>query len=164
METKVLFNEYVAEHYDVLQKIATKEANKKICSDYIEDIFHDTLIKCIKQLENKPMELNELLAYFTRSVQVNIVRETQYAYNSLKTDDVEIEEWDEDLDEINTSHIDYHNILNDIENTFSNEWKNIFQLWTEGLTIQEINKELNVSNSRYIVDKLKKWVKDKYSF
>ena len=29
METKVLFNEYVAEHYDVLKKIATKEVKTK---------------------------------------------------------------------------------------------------------------------------------------
>lgn len=164
METKILFNELVAEQYDVLKKIATKEGGKKICQDSIEDIFHDTLIKCIKQLENKLMEQNEILAYFTRAVQMNIIRETQYAYNSLKTDGVEIEEWDEDLDETNLSQIDYQNILNDIETHFSKEWKNIFQLWCEGLTIQEINNKLTINNSRYIVDKLKQWVKDKYCF
>ena len=164
METKVLFNEYVAQHYDVLKTIAPKEVSKKICSDYIEDIFHDTLVKCIKQLENKPMEQNEILAYFTRAVQVNIIRETQYAFNSLKTDGVEIEEWDEDLDEMNLSQIDYQNILNDIETNFSIEWKTIFQLWCEGLTIHEINNKLIIQNSRYIVDKLKKWIKEKYDY
>jgi rRNA maturation endonuclease Nob1 len=110
------------------------------------------------------MEQNEILAYFTRAIQVNIIRETQYAYNSLKTDGVEIEEWDEDLDEMNLSQIDYQNILNDIETNFSIEWKTIFQLWTEGLTIQEINNKLNIQNSRYIVDKLKKWIKEKYDY
>ena len=163
METKVLFNEFVAEQYDVLKNIATKEGYMKICQDCIEDIFHDTLIKCIKQLENKPMEQDEILAYFTRAIQVNIIRETQYAYNSLKTDGVEIEEWDEDLDEINLSKIDYQNILNDVQTNFSIEWKNIFQLWTEGLTIQDINEKLSINNSRYVVDKIKIWVKENYS-
>lgn len=162
METKVFFNEYVAQHYDALKMIATKEVNKKICSDYIEDIFHDTLIKCIKQLENKPMEQNEILAYFTRAIQVNIIRETQYAYNSLKTDGVEVEEWDVNLNEMNISKIDYQNILNDIESNFSTEWKNIFQLWSEGFTIQEINEKIQINNSRYIVDKLKIWIKHNY--
>lgn len=164
METKVLFNEYVAQHYDILKMIATKEISKKICSDYIEDIFHDTLVKCIKQLENKLMEQNEIIAYFTRAVQINVIRETQYAYNSLKTDGVEIEKWNGDLDEMNLSKIDYQNILNDIEIHFSTEWKNIFQLWCEGLTIQDINKTLTINNSRYIVDKLKQWIKNKYCF
>lgn len=162
METKVFFNEYVAQHYDALKMIATKEVNKKICSDYIEDIFHDTLIKCIKQLENKPMEQNEILAYFTRAIQVNIIRETKYAYNSLKTDGVEVEEWDENLNEMNISKIDYQNILKDIESNFSTEWKNIFQLWSEGFTIQEINEKIQINNSRYIVDKLKIWIKYNY--
>jgi hypothetical protein len=162
METKVLFNEYVAEHYDVLKKIAAKEVSKKICLDYFEDIFHDTLIKCIKQFENKPMEQNEILAYFTRAIQVNVIRETKYAYNSLKTDGVEIEEWDGDLTEMNISRIDYQNILYDIQKTFSVEWKEVFQLWTEGLTIKEINEKINIKNSRYITDKIKIWLKENY--
>jgi RNA polymerase sigma factor (sigma-70 family) len=162
METKVLFNEYVAENYDKLKKIATNEARKKMCLEKVEDIFHDTLIKCLKQLNNKTLDENEILAYFTRSIQINLIRDFNYSYSLMKCDGVEINECVNEVDNINVDIIDYNNILQDIEKIFSQKEKIIFKLWTEGLTIKEINKKMGVEHSRYTVDKIKKWLKNKY--
>lgn len=162
MKTPLYFNDFVNKSYDVLKNIAIKESNKKIINDSIEDIFHDTLIKCIKQLENKLMSENEYIAYFTKAIQINIIRETQYAYNLLKTDVEDIENWDSELTETNINSIDFKNILCNIEKTFNEQWKNVFQLWLNGLTIQNINEKLKIRNSRYIVDKVKEWVKITY--
>lgn len=162
MKTTLYFNDFVNKSYDVLKNIAIKESNKRIINDSIEDIFHDTLIKCIKQLENKLMSESEYIAYFTKAIQINIIRETQYAYNLLKTDVEDIENWDGELIETNINSIDFKNILCNIEKTFNEQWKNVFQLWLNGLTIQDINEKLKIRNSRYIVDKVKEWVKITY--
>lgn len=162
MKTPLYFNDFVNKSYDVLKNIAIKESNKRIINDSIEDIFHDTLIKCIKQLENKLMSESEYIAYFTKAIQINIIRETQYAYNLLKTDVEDIENWDGELTETNINSIDFKNILCNIEKNFNEQWKNVFQLWLNGLTIQDINENLKIRNSRYIVDKVKEWVKITY--
>lgn len=162
MKIPLYFNDFVNKSYDVLKNIAIKESNKRIINDSIEDIFHDTLIKCIQQLENKLMSESEYIAYFTKAIQINIIRETQYAYNLLKTDVEDIENWDGELTETNINSIDFKNILCNIEKTFNEQWKNVFQLWLNGLTIQDINEKLKIRNSRYIVDKVKEWVKITY--
>jgi len=162
MEANKNFNLFIAKNYDVLKNIAIKESNKKTLTDSIQDIFHDTLMKCLKQLENKTMSENEYIAYFTKAIQLNLIRETQYAYNQLKTDVENIENWDNELIETNTNSIDYNNILQAIVDKFGYTWKNAFQLWLEGLTIREINQKLNIKNARYIVDQLKEWVRVNY--
>ena len=44
-------NIFITGHYEKLKKIAFKELAFLSSTDSIEDIFHDTLLKCITQME-----------------------------------------------------------------------------------------------------------------
>ena len=162
METTVTIKAFISTNYDKLKEIAKRELRKKQCQFFDEDIFHDTLYKCIVQLSDTLMTNEEIISYFTRAIQINIVRDSMYAYNSLRSNE-ELTENDEPLTFSSCmAEIDYKRILDDIKTTFDIEHQVIFRMWAEGFTIKEINKELKIKTARYKVDKLKEWVKNKY--
>jgi hypothetical protein len=106
---------------------------------------------------------NDFIPYFAKSIKLNGWRELKYANNALRSDDeCDFGELEEYSNEMNISSIDCSTILNDIEKHFNSEYKLIFKMWSEDYTVKEINEYLNINNSRYIIDKLKVWVKKNY--
>ena len=162
METKVTIKAFISDNYEKLQKIAKRELRKKQYHLFDEDIFHDTLYKCMTQLDDTLLTQDEIIAYFTRAIQVNIVRDSLYAYNTLRSNE-DFSEIDEPITFASCiAEIDYKHILEDIKETFDIEHQVVFRMWAEGFTVKEINKELKIKTARYKVDKLKEWVKTKY--
>ncbi len=156
---------FVTRNYEKLKKMALKELSFLSSKDVCEDIFHDTLIKCVEQMELGKINENDFIPYFAKSIKLNGWRELKYANNALRSDDeCDFGELEEYSNEMNVSSIDCNIILNDIENHFNSEYKLIFKMWSEDYTIKEINEYLNINNSRYVVDKLKVWVKKNYCF
>ena len=154
---------FVTRNYEKLKKMALKELSFLSSKDACEDIFHDTLIKCIEQMELGKINENDFIPYFAKSIKLNGWRELKYANNALRSDDeCDFGELEEYSNEMNISSIDCNTILNDIENHFNSEYKLIFKMWSEDYTVKEINEYLNINNSRYIIDKLKVWVKKNY--
>lgn len=162
METKVTIKDFISKNYHKLQKIAKREMRKKQSHLFDEDMFHDTLYKCMTQLDDTLLTTDEIIAYFTRAIQINIVRESLYACNKLKSD----EEYTEDDEPIITNScipsIDYKNILDNIKNTFDLEYQVVFRMWSEGYTVKEINDELKIKTARYKIDKIKEWLSREY--
>ena len=162
METTTTIRNYCSINYDKLATIAKRELIKKQYHLFDEDIFHDTLYKCIVQLDDILLTEDEILAYFTKAMQINILRNGIYAYNALRSDD-DISSTEEPITfSICISAIDYKIILDDIKKTFDLEHQVVFRMWAEGYNIREINKELKIKTARYKVDKLKAWVKETY--
>lgn len=154
---------FVTRNYEKLKKMALKELSFLSSKDVCEDIFHDTLIKCVEQMKLGKINEEDFILYFAKSIKINGWRELKYATNALRSnDECDLGELDEYSSEINLSTFDYETILNDIEHNFNLEYKLIFKMWSEDYTVKEINECLNINNSRYIIDKLKVWVKNKY--
>ena len=74
---------------------------------------------------------------------------------------VDIENIDNEI--IYKDNIDFNIILEDIKTTFGVENYDKFMDWLENKTIQEINEAYNCKNSRYIIDKIKNYLKNQYN-
>lgn len=158
-------NVFITGHYEKLKKIAFKELAFLSSTELCEDIFHDTLLKCITQLELNNIKEEEFIPYFTKSIKLNGWRELKYAENALRDDnECDFGELEEYSNEMDLAYIDYDYIMNQIQENFNEEYKNIFVLWTENYTVQEINKNFNINNARYIIDKVREWLKKQEQF
>lgn len=122
-----------------------------------EDIFHDTLLKCIEKFENKDMENDsEFVSYLRSAFKTNIMREKLY-FRNLQSADVPLE----NIYKPTTPHynIDMVLVLNKVEIEFGKLQCEQFQEWVEGASIKELNEKYNISNMRYVIDKIRKYVK-----
>lgn len=150
---------FVTQNYEKLKKIAFKEMSFLSSIEAREDIFHDTLLKCIKQLKSNQITKDDFLPYFSKAVKINGWREMKYANNSLVNDsECDFNDFEDSKCELDTSLIDYELIGEEIKKTFGFKIFEVFMLWSQNYTIQEINDKLNIKNSRYTIDKLKKWL------
>ena len=159
MEEKLIQN-YVNENYETLKKMMKKEYRKMERNEFDEDIFHETLIKCMDIFKNKEiLDENEFKAYLTTSFKINVIRNKQYHVNSMKTND-NIEDLDNIIDM--KYNIDFNIILENVKTKFGEENYNKFIDWLENKTIQEINKDYNCNNSRYLIDKIRNFINENY--
>ena len=158
----VTVKEFINNEYTLLKKNAKYEWRRKSNEVFNEDIFHDTLLKCLTHLQNKEMTKEELMAYFIGAFQMNCLRENNYACNSKKSE--------EDINNINIDgettisslSIDYKIILKKIEILFGKDYKEIFQLSMEGLSVKEITEATKYKTVRYKLDTIKNWLKKQY--
>lgn len=156
-----ILQEYINNQYENLKKILKREYRKLETSEFDEDIFHETLIKCIDIFKTKEtFDENEFKAYLTASFKTNVIRDAQYYSNSMRSN-TNIE----NLDNLSNykDNIDFELILENIKNTFGIENYNKFMDWLENKSIQEINENYNCKNSRYIIDKIRNYIKDNYN-
>lgn len=153
--------EYINNQYENIKKMLKKEYRKIESSEFDEDIFHETLIKCIDIFKNKEtFDDNEFKAYLTASFKTNVIRDKQYHVNSMKSD-VNIENIDNNA--IYKDNIDFSLVIEDIKITFGYENYEKFMDWLENKSIQEINETYNCKNSRYIIDKIRNYIKNEYN-
>ena len=153
-------NQFINTNYHNLYKMLKYEWRKMESSEFDEDIFHDTLIKCMDKFNDRKFDENEFKAYITSSFKMNVIRSKQYYDVSMKSDtDVET------LDSTVTMQIncDFNTIINDIKEKFGNESCEKFLDWLEDKSIKEINEMYNCKNSRYLIDKIKDYIKNKYN-
>lgn len=163
MGTLVNVREFISKEYTLLKKNAKYEWRRKSNDEFNEDVFHDTLVKCISQLNDKLMTKEELIAYFVGAFQINCLRENMYACNSKRSDE-EVEGINIDGETtIKSLSIDYKMILKKIQLVFGEEYEKIFKLSMEGYSVKEITEETNYKTVRYKLDVIKNWIKKKYS-
>lgn len=153
-------NQFINTNYHNLYKMLKYEWRKMETSEFDEDIFHDTLIKCMDKFNDRKFDENEFKAYINSSFKMNVIRSKQYYDVSMKSDtDVET------LDSTVTMQFncDFNTIIKDIKEKFGNESCEKFLDWLEDKSIKEINEMYNCKNSRYLIDKIKDYIKDKYN-
>ena len=163
MGTIINVRDFIDKEYTLLKKTAKYEWRRKSNEEFNEDIFHDTLVKCITHLEDKTMTKEEIIAYFVGAFQINCLRENMYACNSKRSEE---EIGDIEIDgetTISSLSMDYKIILKKIEIIFGKEYKEIFKMSMEGYSVKEITEETNYKTVRYKLDTMKNWIKKNYS-
>lgn len=158
MYTDVL-NRYINSNYKSIKKMLKVEWRKMETSEFDEDIFHDTLIKCMDKFNDKDFIEDEFRAYIVSSFKMNVIRSKQYYNVSMKSND-DVETLDSCIS--NKLNVDYNIIIRDVREMFGDENCEKFLDWLENKSIKEINETYNCNNSRYLIDKIRNYVKDKY--
>ena len=145
--------------YNYMKRCASQEWSKHNKTALDEDLFHDTLLKCIEQMNNKNLMKEEIIAYIISSFKTNMLRETKYARHTKK----------DDSDVMNCvipisdkCSIDIGMVKERILQNFENKDFDMFCDWLQGYTIKEINKKYQSTSARYIIDKIKLYIQKHY--
>lgn len=153
-------NNYINTKYDEIKSILKREWFKRKTIQFDEDIFHDTLIKCVEKFSKGCFEESEFMPYIIRSFQNNIVRNEMYFVNA-KRDKSDVTTIKQPI--FDSYNIDIKLVLETITKTFSELYCNIFLDWLDGCTIKELNELYGRNNCRYVVDKIRKFILEKYN-
>ncbi|MBR6516381.1 MAG: sigma-70 family RNA polymerase sigma factor [Bacilli bacterium] len=157
---------FISENYDLIKKTLKRELRNNRNLNFDEDIFHDTILRCMEKYSDVKFENEEeFIAYIIVSFKTNLKRDKLYAVNSKRYDG-ELEDYASEIKDNNNNkqNIDVNIILEEINNKFGEDVKNKTYDWLIcQMTISEINKKYNCKNSRYIIDKIKEYIKQTYS-
>jgi hypothetical protein len=150
----------VSKEYNRIRTCAKNEWKKYHTSTFDEDIFHDTIIKCMETLDKKELQENEIMAYITSSFKTNILRDGQYARNVKKNGDDPLQMVIPISDK---PKIDIDIVKDDVTKNFTEQESEMFNDWLDGMTIKEINEKYGSKKGRYIIDKIKEYIKSNYT-
>lgn len=157
---------FISSNYELIKKSVKRDlrGNRKL--EFDEDVFHDTLLKCMEKYSDiKFNNDEEFISYIIVSFKTNLKRDKLYAVNSKRYDG-EIEDFESEFKDISyeKTNIDTDNLINQINVEFGEDSKNKFVDWLiNQLTIKDINEKYNCNNSRYIIDKIKEYIKENYN-
>lgn len=158
-------NLFISEKYELIKKTLKKDLRGNRNLSFDEDIFHDTLLKCIEKYDEINFKTDEeFISYIIVSFKTNLKRDKLYAVNSKRYDG-EIEYFASEFRDSNdNSDIDINFLIEEIINNFDEESTNKFIDWLiNQMTIKDINKKYNCDNSRYTIDKIKDYIKKNYN-
>ena len=156
--SKTTINVVVSEKYDLIKQSLIREWYKHNTTSFDEDLFHDTLCKCIVKMgENEYLE-SEIFNYIFIAFKQNTMREGMYHRNSMKVDTeiTYIGECEQSYD------IDYFTIISDIREKFGVELFEAFSDWVDGESVSSIEKRRGLKGLAYQFKKISKWIKSKY--
>lgn len=143
------FRNYIEQNYNKSKDIIKRNCWKRGIK-FDEDIFEDTLIKC---LETLIIEQDDYQGYLINSYNNNALRETQYAYNKYK-DDVPIPD-----KPFSNNDIDIEQLYDLLENKFDKDIIIYFKEWVDGDSIRVIEENHKVSGLTYKFKKIREYIK-----
>ena len=150
---------YINENYDIIYKMLKYEWRKMENIEFDEDIFHETLIKCMDKFNDRTFNENDFKAYLTSAFKMNVIRNKQYFNNAMKSN-ADVETLDSTI--TNQFNCDFNIIIEDVKEKFGEVECEKFLDWLENKSIKEINETYNCKNSRYLIDKIREYVKNTY--
>jgi hypothetical protein len=153
---EVQYLDFIANNYNKIKSNISKESIKKLNIELDEDIFHDTILKCIKICDKLDLTVDQLSNYIFISYKTNYLREQEYARNKNR-DDIDLSLIDDcKPDKLD---IDYEKMKYIIIDQFGdNEWK-LFEDYIYGASISDISKENHETGLYYRFNKIKNYAK-----
>lgn len=149
------------------QYISNKNKWKKILTKkglmFDEDIYCDSIVKTYNAILNKEIEF-DFLGYWYQTFINNSKRDLLYSYHNRDEDVDVIEFLDKEIDEQSPKII--HNdltkiILLKVRKQFSRKDFELFRIYTLcNMSFEELNKTLNITNSKERIKKIKKWINE----
>lgn len=151
---------YINDNYDKFKCLLMAEWRKYSKMQFNEDIFHDTLLKCIERFSNETDKTdNDFKAYLVAAFKNNIFRDGAY-HRNMKNVDMEVNSFKIPVNL--TSNLDIDLIIKSIEKVFDKTYALQFEDWINGSTIQQINQKYNCTNARYNIDRMLKFCKKNF--
>jgi hypothetical protein len=148
--------EFITSEYKKLKSLSMRIWYNMKNGDFNEDVFHDTLVRCMESLKEKELEHNEYLMYFASSFKRNSIRNTKYACNKNK-EDIDINT--HDIPHTYYDTMDYDWMMSKLEVEFGKDNMLIFNDWIDGNTVNELNEKHSRTNCRYLIDKMRQYAK-----
>lgn len=155
MDKSDVYLGWIAKIYNELKEGLNRESRKCWSKPLDEDIFHDTIIKCIDTCKENELTPEQLKNYIFISYKRNYIREQEYARNKNRSDlpegyDISI------LDDIN---IDYEFIKKKVIKVFGeDEWR-LFEDYIYGFKVSDIERDNSEKGLYYRFNKIKNYVK-----
>lgn len=155
MDKSDVYLGWIAKMYNELKNGLSRESQKCWSKPLDEDVFHDTIIKCVDTCKKNELTIEQLKNYIFISYKRNYLRELEYARNKNKIDlpkefDIEVD------DKYNT---DYNFIKSKIiENFGEKEWE-LFEDYIYGAKVSEIERENDEKGLYYRFNKIKNYIK-----
>lgn len=146
--------------YDLGKTVALDMWDKPKDKMSFEDIFHDTLYRCMKSLGQRKMPEEELHAYFFKAFRINMVRHFKYAYNKLQSG-IEVESMLIPTIPYYDGHLDGFDMLNLVKDKFGSEAQKMLWYQLQGHTYRTLN-EMYGKDSYYLLNKIKNYLKSYY--
>lgn len=154
-ETSANFSDFISKNYTLIKKTLKKGLPTY---KFNEDLFHDTLLKCIDI--NKEMNDKEMLNYIFMAFKTNLYRETLYMRNILM-DGITDEEYNIPIFRDETPKIDLIKIYEILKVNFDSTEILYFKKWTEGYSVREIEELEHTNGITYKINRIRKFIKDK---
>lgn len=155
MDKSDVYLGWIAKIYNELKEGLNKESRKCWSKPLDEDIFHDTIIKCIDTCKENELTPEQLKNYIFISYKRNYIREQEYARNKNRSDlpegyDISV------LDDIN---IDYEFVKKKVIEVFGeDEWR-LFEDYIYGSKVSDIERDNSEKGLYYRFNKIKNYVK-----
>ena len=147
---------FIAEKYDEIKRGIDKESRKCWSKSIDEDIFHDTILKCIEKIRFNDLTPQQVLNYVFISYQTNYIREQQYARTAMNVD-VKITA-DMLGSEIPDSP-DYEMIKEAVIKEFGEKKWSLFEDYIRGTKVSELERNDCEKGLYYRFNKIKAYIK-----
>ena len=155
MDKSDVYLGWIAKIYNELKEGLNRESRKCWSKLLDEDIFHDTIIKCIDTCKENELTPEQLKNYIFISYKRNYIREQEYVRNKNRSDlpegyDISV------LDDIN---IDYEFVKKKVIEVFGeDEWR-LFEDYIYGSKVSDIERDNSEKGFYYRFNKIKNYVK-----
>lgn len=123
-----------------------------------EDIFHDTIEKCIKLFDGKEVHKNNVLRYFNHSYKINLLRDKKYSYHKANgtVDEIPLEQTIITCDNDWLTHMDYLKLKKFFYEKFGEDITNLLRTYNlGGYSIKEIEEKSGLHGLHYQFEKMK---------
>ena len=149
----VSFNEFMETNYDILRNILLKEWRHRSNAPFDEDLFHDTLIKCMDKFPNSDEKSeSDFIAYTVKAFQYNFCRKRLY-HDVSKNVDAEVEHIQ--IESKMKLDIDIDIVLEYVKSQFGELPALQFADWINDQTIKQLNAKYNCTNARHVIDRIR---------
>lgn len=148
------YSNYISREYSVLKKSFILQC-KKSGLGFSEDIFHDTLMSCYGRPD---VDISNIKNYLFCAFKQNLIRDKQYACNSMHVDTEDYIVPDDPHD-CTESYVEYNDIMNLLEKKFGKDLINIYKEHLDGYSIRELEEAYNIKGLNYKLNQVKAYTK-----
>ena len=147
---------FIAEKYDEIKGGIDKESRKSWSKPIDEDVFHDTILKCVEKIRFNDLTPQQVLNYVFISYKTNYIREQQYARNAMSVD-VKITDDMRGYDIPDTP--DYEIIKEAVIKEFGEKEWSLFEDYIRGTKVSELERSDGEKGLYYRFNKIRAYIK-----
>lgn len=153
-------NQVIDDKYYIAKNICA-EIWDKPDKQVFEDVFHQTLMKCLVKFGKEKYDYDYLKAYFFKAFRINMIRHYLYSYNKMKSG-IYVNDLIIPVTYNIDDHMDGFDMINYIRNSRGDEIANMLQDNLSGMTYKELAQKYHTTSIYYILSGIKDELKKIY--